>query len=105
MTKQQEKEIRELRQDRKALFWVGFIVGVFLIQLIFVIAGITGKDVMELKQELQSCQEKVPVWELNVVCSYANNEVIKSWRNFTDYEDYLDYKEFYSRKGKCEVIE
>ncbi len=80
MTKNKDKQIRELKIDRIVLFWIGFLVGVFLLQMAFLIVGITGKNINDLEQQLQSCQEKVPVYIFN---EKKVGNTISFWSNYT----------------------
>ena len=103
MTSKKDKQIRELEKSEKmykSFFWY-FLIILFLL-LIF--SGYLVVNKIYLESQLQSCQEKVPVWTLKVECNYSNGEIIWSERNFTDYQKYLDYGKFYSRGENCEVL-
>ena len=109
MTKSKDKQIRELKHKFKWAF-IGF--GVMAI-LAMVIAGLF--DYYEAKSErlesqLQSCQEKVPVWTLKAECSFSpfldsKSAYIYTEINFTDYKDYIEEREAANKKENCEVLE
>ncbi len=108
MTSKKDKQIRELEGDKILL-----IVGIIVLGLLGLGFGIHS-DIKEnnLESQLQSCQEKVPVWTLKVECNYSpfvNSESVFIYTeiNFTDYQDYLENLEAVEQgeSGEnCEVL-
>lgn len=105
MKNQKDKQIRELnywkRQERKSnwgwgVSFLGFIV-------FFIVFFINTNQIDNLEQQLQSCQEKVPVWTLNIECEDFDGipRVVMDLK----FDDYRDYKFFLNDlPERCEVI-
>ena len=91
MTSKKDKQIRELKSS---LFnWKAATVFLLMVSVSLILAAVflETNDEFELKEQLQSCQEKVPVWTLKVECvdtEYANYIYFED--NYTDYELYLE---------------
>ncbi|KKN65849.1 hypothetical protein LCGC14_0477850 [marine sediment metagenome] len=112
MTKSKDKQIRELEEKElewKLMFFVA--TGFFIIFLSLWVFDIQAHP--EFEAQLQSCQEKVPVWTLKVECNYSpfvnsKSAFIYTEINFTDHQDYLESLEAVEagESGEnCEVLE
>ncbi|HEC40016.1 hypothetical protein LCGC14_0509190 [marine sediment metagenome] len=113
MKQNKDKEIRDLKWEIYDLgddvgdwkfytCFFGMMVGVITFLLIFSFVDWVG-----LEQELQSCQDKVPVWTLKFECSDANVPwlVMETNENFSDYKKYQNRLRFIEENKNCEVIE
>ena len=61
MTSKKDKQRRELEEFSWKSFWVGLLLGVLSgVVIIGVVLIIDGSVPYQLKEQLQSCQEKVP---------------------------------------------
>ncbi len=109
MTKSKDKQIRELEEKElewKLMFFTA--TGFFIVFLSLWVFDIQAHP--EFESQLQSCQEKVPVWTLKVECSFSpfldsKSAYVYTEINFTDYQDYLEEKEAANEKENCEVLE
>lgn len=67
--KSKDKQIRELKKDRdfyKTYFddWGYWFLGCILfLVIIIVVVSVLVPKISELEQQLESCQDKVPVWD------------------------------------------
>ncbi len=104
MTKSKDKQIRELSQND--LFFRIFAVIFFLA---FVTLGLTIRPLViePLESQLQSCQEKVPVWTLKVECNYEGSGTLQYNHSFVfDRESlYKNIRENFESFENCEVLE
>ena len=109
--KSKDKQIRELEIKFKWAF-IGFVVMSILALIIGGFFDYYEAKSERLESQLQSCQEKVPVWTLKVECNYSpfvnsKSAFIYTEINFTDYQDYLESLEAVEQgeSGEnCEVL-
>lgn len=107
--KNKDKQIRELKEvveERTTIL----MLGILFICLLFFFLTIAVFQVKDYKQQLESCQDKVPVWTLNVLCVYDEREGFLEYEELTTmrFESYLSYQqrlEFINGLEYCEVIE
>ena len=105
-----DKQIRELRDNRDNLFYLGIVFIVFSLFLSGWIGYLKDTTVPDLKSQLQSCQEKVPVWTLKIICYHTNylgadtyNIIYES--NHSNYQNYLNHLGSVEELENCEVLE
>ena len=113
MTTSKDKQIRELKdelleeQSRISSFtWfiAGLILGVLILAIIVNYVDTT--DEWELKQQLKSCQEKIPVWTLKYNCDFGNfGFTSKSERVYQNYDRYKKDLDYFKSSLECEVLE
>ena len=108
MKQSKDKQIREIREKRdfyKKYFddWGYWVIGVFVLLVILLVMVIVFSiQERSLEQELQSCQDKVPVWTLKAECK-SDDGVFNI--NFTTKEKFqYDFWIKYFEAEKCEVI-
>lgn len=100
MTKQTRQELDE---ERSRFFLI--IIIVFLVVVIFITTIMDRNSMIDLEQELQSCQENVEVWTLIYNCDWSNiGTNFTAYYEFIDYNKYQEQVEFANELG-CEVIE
>ncbi len=97
--KKLSEQIQRMDKFEDQMLWVFVILCLIGIGFIVII----GQAKLEVEQELQECQEKVEVWTLEYKCIRSADELLYVQRNFSNYENYNDYKLYYDR-GSCEVI-
>ena len=65
-----------------------------------------GYNHVGIYKELQSCQDKVPVWNVKIICwNYMNLSRISFDGDYSNYEDYKEQVDYYKDIKECEVIE
>jgi len=111
-----DKRIKELEIESRKGVLITFIV--FVGMIIFVVLYLfEGDKTYELEEQLQSCQEKVPLWILEVECYYpninyqgietfgynviGNQNLLFKFESYRDYSSALDLAEF---DKYCEII-
>ena len=100
MKQNKDKQIREIRRDRDRFIflWIAFMVVALLLSTWI---GNLREDKQDLEKELQSYQDKVPVWTLEVECK-SDDGVFNI--NFTTKEKFqYDFWIKYFEAEKCEV--
>ncbi|KKK75043.1 hypothetical protein LCGC14_2877690 [marine sediment metagenome] len=102
--KSKDKQIRELESGwfTRNILWI-FVIVILLVGVIDLRV-----DKNELESQLQSCQEKVPVWTLRVEC-YEEDIKLTFEQNFSSYEEYNEFSETirtqeYKLFENCEVL-
>ena len=104
--KSKDKQIRKLKHNFKFAL-IGFVM-----MSILAITAASLSDYYESKSErlesqLQSCQEKVPVWTFTYFCvqdfelGHEEKVITYTFGNYEDYKSSLDYIESYEN---CVVI-
>ena len=87
-SKNKDKQIREF------IYPINIWKGVAIIFIILSFAMVLGDTFIwnygELKEELQSCQEKVPVWTMEIKCKFHNVSTTSYERN--EYNSYAEYE-------------
>ena len=93
---------------RKNLIALGIVVLFIIIILIFG-QYILGSKIVKLESQIQSCQEKVPVWTLKIICYHTNylgadtyNIIYES--SHSNYQNYLNHLESVEELENCEVL-
>ena len=101
MKQNKDKRIGKLKKDRIIFYFfvlVSIVLGVLIIT--------SDIRIDDSKQELQTCQDKVPVWILKAECKYPLIDFYHySEKNYTNYEEYLEGKQRVISFENCEVIE
>lgn len=101
--KNKDKKIKELEEQIEVeRFAIILIVTLAFISIGFMIYYADKAN--DLKQELQSCQEKITTWTLEYKCIKSESTIISVQRNFSNYENYNDNKIYFDRQENCQVI-
>lgn len=104
--KSKDKQIRELQKKKKEGWRTAIIVTFVFGFLWLATAYIQEIDESKLEQQLESCQEKVPVWTFNYTCDWSAIGLISEGKRIhTTLEKYEDDLDFYRNTLTCEVIE
>lgn len=95
MTKNKDEQIKELKKHKDKGYNVAYVVNVFWAILMLVAALFFLSQIIDLENQLQSCQEKVDVWTLKVECDYdwEDYEYISYELVLNNYEEYLNLLE------------
>ena len=116
MTKLKDKQIRKLK-DRwieamdESMDWkTGFIMAMVFVAVFLALSISLAFEGNSLESQLQSYQEKVPVWTLKVNCDYGTNIFgngeedysVNFTITFFNHNDLLDFLE---DKDNCVVLE
>ena len=109
MKQNKDKQIRELKRDRKYLLWWGFLVGVVVLIILsfafIIVIGISSGIIEDLEQDLSECRDKVPIWTFEVICwDYMNLSRISFEGDYNIYEDYKEQVDYYKDIKECKVI-
>ncbi len=104
LTNKDKERIKELEEEKKYIvFWVCALFGLLIFSAILL--GIATSDREEHFQQLQSCQEKIPVWTLRVICDWDNGNWKSIWESdFIDYDMYKHRLDYFIDDENCEVI-
>ncbi len=99
------------KEKMNVVYWFlfGILIGVFILSVALAISGKAPLQVEEkiqgLEQQLQSCQEKIPVWTLNVYCQGFEESIEAGFTFiFDSYEKYQRALNMVIEKENCEVI-
>jgi hypothetical protein len=77
---------------------------VLIVFFLFVVSSYVS-DVNYLQTQLEECQNYLPEYNLKVMCYFdLEDRIVLVESNFTDYEYYIDSKDFYEEHEYCEVI-
>ncbi len=118
MKPNKDKEIRELEREldneqskigRGLTFLYGVLLGVLILQIVFILTGITGGKIYDLEQDLELCQDKIPVWTFEFECEQQLFKTGTGFErgnvSFPNYEDYKFSLDWFEDKENCGVIE
>jgi len=109
------KTRKELERSNDILFWM--VIALLLVILVLTI--LDERKISKLERELQTCQDKVPVWTLKINCQDIDLPIFfdsYTWVNITnigfnlsaEFEDYEDYQDalssFKELNEYCEVL-
>ncbi len=107
MTKSKDIQIEEL-EDEVSIWKASFVVAVIFFMIFLSLWVFDIQAHPEFESQLQSCQEKVPVWTFTYHCE---REFLFGFENktitytFNDYEDYLNSLNNFKKSENCEVLE
>ena len=102
MKQNKDKQIRELKEEKK-IVWVALVVLIIMFMMYVI-----GSYILEynLGQELQFCQDKVPIWSFKIICwDYMNLSRISFEGDYDVYKDYKEQVDYYNNIKECKVIE
>lgn len=105
MKQNKDKQIRELKDNQRTLLILVFMGwGILIVVVVgMLVNNHTFSDVRDLEQELQSCQDKVPVWTLKIYCEISEGSFRTTMEyDFNNYQEYQDALDNVSED--CEVI-
>ncbi len=106
--KNKDKRIKELEEQKTIWIMIAFLTGTFfLLQLVISIYTFeTYGHPVELSEQLQLCQEKIPIWTLNIYCEdFEDSRAANITMEFDSYEKYQRTLNQIIEEETCEVIE
>lgn len=106
--KSKDKQIRELREDVSTWKVISIVTFIYFIVFLFLwVFDIQNHS--EFESQLQSCQEKVPVWTLKLYCiGHGDFDSYYQEINFSSYNSYENALKNFEGGDKsinCEVLE